>query len=401
MMQPWMTQNGQHFPQQHVNRVFAPALQPQQQELQTHIEVKVAVPEGAVPGQRVFCTLPDGRRAMVVAQEHLEPGSSMAVRFPSQLPSQQPQSQPQQTYLQPPLAAPLLSPLPETDVSLDDDQAATRYWWAYGLSWLACCVAPWMGACMMFCMTVHYFCIKTAQERASRPRQGLAARVAAATLGAKCMCVALAIFVGSMLYIACGNDLDKCPGLSMHLHRLHPGHHHRHGMTTMGDEWEGHPDWHHHGQGDHVHPGYHHWHHHVHGDRNDPGFDVSPRGNALPKCQACLASGFDYCIREDRCTKRATYTCKGPHDHITGDEEFALHGNPHTQHSMICPGFEPKGPVDFSAVATSKEKGVVQEHKPCKMKKHLLKFASAVKSLLGTKHVGLEAAAEKTASVVV
>jgi len=412
---PPASQAQKHVPQQHINQVFNQALrpqQPQQQQPQTHIEVKIAVPEGTVPGQQVFCTLPDGRRATVVAEEHLEPGSSMAVRFPSQLPSQQPQPQPQQNNLQPPpLAAQLLSPLPETEVAPDDGQAATRYWWVYGLSWLACCVAPWMGACMMFGMTVHYFCFKTAQERARRPRQSLPAKVAAATLGAKCICVAVFFFAGSILYIACGhsNDLDKCPGLSVYFHRLHPGHHHPHwphhghadddedgdngdddddaegdddGDDEDGDHVRpGHHQWHQHELGDHDHTGHHHWHHHEHGDRNHPGFDVPPYGNPLPKCQACLASGFDYCIREDRCTKRATYTCRGPRDHITGDEEFALHGNPRTQHSMTCPGSEVKATIGFSAMAESKD--------------------SAVKSLLGTQHADPAGAAEKTASMVV
>merc|ERR1712032_1529503 len=33
----------------------------------------------------------------------------------------------------------------------------------------------------------------------------------------------------------------------------------------------------------------------------------------------------------------------GPHDHITGDKDFALHGNPDgVQHSMVCPQPEQK-----------------------------------------------------------
>lgn len=107
----------------------------------------------------------------------------------------------------------------------------------------------------------------------------------------------------------------------------------------------------------------------------------------MPKCQACLASGFDYCISKDQCTKRATFSCKGPHDHITGDKEFALHGNPHAQHSMICPSSEVKPVSDFFALPESKNKEMAQELKPCKMKKHFLAFASAIKSLLGKTQV--------------
>mmetsp|Transcript_133013 Transcript_133013/g.258951 ORF Transcript_133013/g.258951 Transcript_133013/m.258951 type:complete len:402 (-) Transcript_133013:274-1479(-) len=369
LMQPQMAQYGQRPPQQHTSQVSNQATQ---QQPQTHVEVKVAVPEGTVPGQQVFCTLPDGRRAMVVSEEHLEPGSSMTVRFPSQLPSQLPQSQPQQAQPQPPpLGVSLLSPLPETEVSTDDGRAATQYWWIYGLSWVCCCFVPCIGASMMFCMTVHFFCIKSARERASRPRQSGPAKVAAATLGAMCMCVALSIFVSSILYMACGENLHKCPGLSPW---PWPAHHH------------------HHGHDDHPHPG----HHHGHGDHFFPGFDVPAHGKPVLKCQACLASGFDYCISKDQCTKRATFSCKGPHDHITGDKEFALHGNPHAQHSMTCPGSEVKASSDVPAVAESKKKDIVQEHKPCKMKKHLLAFASAIKSLLGKTQV-----TEMTATLVI
>merc|ERR1711976_592503 len=57
-----------------------------------------------------------------------------------------------------------------------------------------------------------------------------------------------------------------------------------------------------------------------------------------PKCQACLADGKDFCISDSKCIPRATFQCRGPHDHITGDEWFALHGNPNAiQHSTVCP----------------------------------------------------------------
>jgi hypothetical protein len=64
-----------------------------------------------------------------------------------------------------------------------------------------------------------------------------------------------------------------------------------------------------------------------------PGSDYSSS-----KCHACLAEGKDFCISGNKCIPRATFQCKGPHDHITGDKEFALHGNPEgIQHSMTCP----------------------------------------------------------------
>jgi hypothetical protein len=64
--------------------------------------------------------------------------------------------------------------------------------------------------------------------------------------------------------------------------------------------------------------------------------------DAETTCNACIAEGKDYCLAENRCTERATFTCRGPHDHITGDKEFALHGNPEgIQHSMVCPVEKP------------------------------------------------------------
>eukprot|EP00930_Biecheleria_cincta_P035349 TRINITY_DN24312_c0_g1_i1.p1 TRINITY_DN24312_c0_g1~~TRINITY_DN24312_c0_g1_i1.p1 ORF type:complete len:514 (+),score=127.16 TRINITY_DN24312_c0_g1_i1:89-1630(+) len=58
----------------------------------------------------------------------------------------------------------------------------------------------------------------------------------------------------------------------------------------------------------------------------------------LPRCEECLAEDKDFCISSNDCIPRATFQCRGPYDHITGDKEFALHGNPDgIQHSMACP----------------------------------------------------------------
>lgn len=58
----------------------------------------------------------------------------------------------------------------------------------------------------------------------------------------------------------------------------------------------------------------------------------------LSKCEKCLAEGMDFCISGNECIPRATFQCRGPYDHITGDKEFSLHGNPDgIQHSMSCP----------------------------------------------------------------
>jgi hypothetical protein len=67
----------------------------------------------------------------------------------------------------------------------------------------------------------------------------------------------------------------------------------------------------------------------------------TPKKMVGTKCKGCLAEGMDYCISTDLCVPRATFSCHGPKDHITGDKEFALHGNPEgIQHSMVCPSNE-------------------------------------------------------------
>jgi len=82
----------------------------------------------------------------------------------------------------------------------------------------------------------------------------------------------------------------------------------------------------------------HHGPHRRHGPRH--GVDG---GHEHSKCHACLAAGEDFCISGNKCIPRATFQCKGPHDHITGDKDFALHGNPDgVQHSMVCPQPEQK-----------------------------------------------------------
>jgi len=73
-----------------------------------------------------------------------------------------------------------------------------------------------------------------------------------------------------------------------------------------------------------------------------------------------------------------------------------LHGNPHAKHSMVCPGSKAEATGDVSAVAEPKNKEILQEHKPCKMKKRFMAVASAVRSFLENNQ-----AVKKTATLVV
>lgn len=65
-----------------------------------------------------------------------------------------------------------------------------------------------------------------------------------------------------------------------------------------------------------------------------PG-DWTDEHSPLATCRRCLVSGQDYCKSRNVCTPRATKTCAGPEDHVTGSVLFA-----HLGHSMICPGME-------------------------------------------------------------
>jgi hypothetical protein len=62
-------------------------------------------------------------------------------------------------------------------------------------------------------------------------------------------------------------------------------------------------------------------------------------GHPAGKCEECIAAGQDYCIAENRCTTRATRTCRGPEDHITGCPKFAQTS---PGHSMTCPRSVPE-----------------------------------------------------------
>lgn len=69
-------------------------------------------------------------------------------------------------------------------------------------------------------------------------------------------------------------------------------------------------------------------------------YDEEPkpeRGPRAETCAKCLAVGKDYCIANNRCTERATRTCEGAEDHVTGSPEFARTS---PGHSMTCPGSE-------------------------------------------------------------
>merc|ERR1719236_9350 len=81
-------------------------------------------------------------------------------------------------------------------------------------------------------------------------------------------------------------------------------------------------------------------------DDDDDDEPVPEHGDRAATCAECLAAGKDYCIADNRCTKRATRTCAGPEDHVTGSPEFARTS---PGHSMKCPKPDADGERGFLA----------------------------------------------------
>jgi len=103
------------------------------------------------------------------------------------------------------------------------------------------------------------------------------------------------------------------------------GHHHEHHHEHDDEHQHQHHPWHHHQHHEHRREGHHPGHSMV--------CPASPLGAAEPsQCEACLASGKDFCISSARCIERATFGCDGAEDHITGDPEFARPGPHHHEH---------------------------------------------------------------------
>jgi hypothetical protein len=129
--------------------------------------------------------------------------------------------------------------------------------------------------------------------------------------------------------------------------------------------------------GPHGHWSHGHWshgHHHSFMDDEASGeyyyyyYDEKPMiedglmmlgAPAEGKCAECLAAGMDYCIAEDRCTERATRTCRGAEDHVTGSPEFS---RAEPGHSMKCPRSDAPGERGFLGQDAPGERGFLGHH---------------------------------------
>lgn len=207
---------------------------------QPSTHVKVAVPTGALPGQQIQFTMPNGTRVMTTVQESVAPGEMLTVAVPTDnsggqqqaaaaaAPMTQSQLQPvslaartlqpvavqlpqHQQQLPPQHLAPLL---PAAGVSLEeaDRQATNRDWLIYVLAFpVCCCVGPLVSLIIWAVLAMVYFC-KPAEERQRRPRQWGPACAAASTIGALCCCMCLFGLLFLVAVAACSDTDGKDHG---------------------------------------------------------------------------------------------------------------------------------------------------------------------------------------------
>eukprot|EP00439_Symbiodinium_sp_Y106_P005870 s5468_g1.t1 len=176
---------------------------PQQAEVvgQPATLVKVSVPTGAVPGQQINFTMPNGQRVSTSVQEQVQPGATLTVSVPSPAPA--PVAVPAAmgvaapsgpAMLQPGLAQAreTLLPQPVVNASQVDRQNAQMGWVAFALSFLACCFCGLpIALCIWSVVAMSYFC-KPREERDRRPRSYAPACASAVTAGILCCCTLLA-----------------------------------------------------------------------------------------------------------------------------------------------------------------------------------------------------------------
>jgi len=190
--------------------------------------VKVAVPSGAVAGQQINFTMPNGVRVCASVQENVQPGEMMTVAVPSQPVPQAPQVQ------QAPNARVAVPPTGYISLEEVDRAATQRDWMFYLLSIpLCCCVNPTCALLVWAGLALNYFC-KPREERERRPQQFGPACAAASTAGACCCFMFLmGIFfvVGVIAYCGVTTDPEKMEVCSMkiqnmteHPYALHHGH---------------------------------------------------------------------------------------------------------------------------------------------------------------------------------
>ncbi|CAE7518492.1 unnamed protein product [Symbiodinium sp. CCMP2456] len=233
---------------------------PQQAEVvgQPATLVKVSVPTGAVPGQQINFTMPNGQRVSTSVQEQVQPGATLTVSVPSPAPAAMAVAAPTgSAMLQPGLAQARETLLPQPVVNASQVDRMKMGWVAFGLSFLACCLCglPMLpiALCIWSVVAMSYFC-KPREERDRNPLLYAPACASAVTAGILCCCTLLAGLGALFVFALCGpfdmdhmDKMDSCPGLEKWINSTHMDHHHH---------W--HPKWMSKNHMDH----HHHWHPH-------------------------------------------------------------------------------------------------------------------------------------------
>mmetsp|Transcript_33577 Transcript_33577/g.62918 ORF Transcript_33577/g.62918 Transcript_33577/m.62918 type:complete len:378 (-) Transcript_33577:85-1218(-) len=264
---------------------------PQQAEVvgQPAALVKVSVPTGAVAGQQINFTMPNGQRVSTSVQEQIQPGALLTVSVPSAAPATAPATAPapapQPSVAQPPMvqAREALLPQPTVVNALEADRHSSQCSWiVFGLSFAACCCIPGVGLFVALIawsgVALTHFC-KPREDRLRHPRTYAPACASAVTAGALCFCGLMALVTFLVALSLCGpgawdpdsHELkDACPGLERWVNRTH---HHGHGQWHGHFMLFGHHGHHFHHWG-HDHNGEmhgHHWRHHHNWGYDDNG----------------------------------------------------------------------------------------------------------------------------------
>eukprot|EP00929_Paragymnodinium_shiwhaense_P013868 TRINITY_DN12171_c0_g1_i1.p2 TRINITY_DN12171_c0_g1~~TRINITY_DN12171_c0_g1_i1.p2 ORF type:complete len:414 (-),score=118.19 TRINITY_DN12171_c0_g1_i1:161-1402(-) len=190
--------------------------------------VKVVVPEGVAPGQRVAFTTPCCQNLQVTVPDGLAPGSAVRVQYTPQ--TRPPASN--NSRSRPPVATPppAFSALPTPSVQIsaeeDDTRAAQKSWAALLGSCAFCCCCPacgFLAPLVWLWIAATYYC-QSGQEQLRRPQQRMPALFSAVTccgltaLGCLAMAGAVGFGAGASMnllpYIFGDQDLCK-PGTAL------------------------------------------------------------------------------------------------------------------------------------------------------------------------------------------
>mmetsp|Transcript_127114 Transcript_127114/g.301952 ORF Transcript_127114/g.301952 Transcript_127114/m.301952 type:complete len:334 (+) Transcript_127114:61-1062(+) len=229
---------------------------PQQAEVvgQPATLVKVSVPTGAVPGQQINFTMPNGQRVSTSVQEQVQAGATLTVSVPSPAPAAMAVAPTGSAMFQPGLAQAreTLLPQPTVNAREADPFNAGMRWGAFGLGFTFCCFCGLpVGLCVWSLVALSHFCMPR-EDRDRNPRSYAPACASAVTAGVLCCCALLSGLMFLFVFALCGpfdmdnmDKMDSCPGLEKWINSTHMDHHHHwHPKRMSHNHMDHHHHWH-------------------------------------------------------------------------------------------------------------------------------------------------------------